>query len=313
MQPRIQNTQPSHDTSFQQTVLNKLELLDKRLQKLDNIETQVDSMARKMNSMDTRITFMESKLSDYNNKVLEIEASRAHDSQTCDELSSKQISIDKMLQDEKIKCERLSADFARLQVENDRLSEEIVDLQTRSMRENLLFFDFEEETSSDDRKSEDCGSKIINFCKSDLDIDGVKIDRAHRIGKYQPGKTRPIVAKFHNPPVKEAVKSAALNKKDEISKGVNDQYPKVIQERRRQLIPWMLKARYINKRATLDRDRLFIENRMYTVNSLPIKELANVVVPESTRRNNTRSAHLQETASAHAPETAAQHTDSVEM
>jgi hypothetical protein len=310
-QPRIHNVHSFSDTSFQNTVLNKLEMMDKRLQKLDNIELQVSSMAQKMNSMDTRITFLESKLTDYNSKVVDIEISRAHDSQTCDELISKQNSIDKLLHDEKIKSEKISSDLTRLQLENNRLSEEIVDLQMRSMRDNLLFFNFPEEATTESRKSENCNSKIMNFCSDDLDIDNVKIDRSHRIGKFQHGKVRPIVAKFHDPPVKETVKRVAYERKDSISKGVNDQYPKIIQERRKQLIPWMLKARYIHKQAVLDRDRLFIDNKMYTVNSLPIKELEKVVVPDSPRRPNARLA--QPPVNAQGSDAPAQDITSAEM
>lgn len=268
-----------------QIIINKLELMEKHLGKLDNIEKQVSTMSQKMNSLDTRITFLENKVSDYNGTLTELQVSRSHDSATCDEILSKQASIDKILHEERSKSDRLTHDLNQLKFENERLCEEIIDLQGRSMRENLLFFNFDEEINFEVRKAEDCSSKIVNFCKDDLKIENVKIDRAHRVGKYTQGKTRPIVAKFHDPPVKESVKKSAIDNKDKTSKSVNDQFPKIVQERRRQLIPWMLKARYLNKRAVLDRDRLFIDNKLYTVSSLPIKELEHVRLPAS--RSNT--------------------------
>jgi hypothetical protein len=286
--PLISHPQlPQDMNSNFQAILNRLEIMDKKLEKLDSIDRQVNSLSQKMSALDCRITFLETSVKECNGKLIEIEVSRSHDSQTCDEIQSKQVAIDKILKDQQVKNNKFSTDFVELQSENDRLSEEVIDLQARSMRDNLLFFNFDEEISIDDRKVEDCKSKIVNFCKEELDIENVKLDRAHRVGRYIHGKKRPIVAKFHDPPIKESVKKSVFERKDTISKSVNDQYPKIVQDRRKQLIPWMLKARQVKKRAVLDRDRLYIENRMYTVNSLPIRELEHVILPVSESVNHS--------------------------
>jgi hypothetical protein len=44
---------------------------------------------------------------------------------------------------------------------------------------------------------------------------------------------------------------------------VSDQYPPEVQQRRRELIPKMLAARRDGKKATLVRDKLYINNKLY--------------------------------------------------
>lgn len=76
----------------------------------------------------------------------------------------------------------------RLRNDNDRLSEELLDLQSRSMRDNLLFYGFPEESAIGDRNTENCVSKVLDFCRDKLEIsdahDIMKIERAHRVGRY---------------------------------------------------------------------------------------------------------------------------------
>lgn len=68
------------------------------------------------------------------------------------------------------------------------------DLEDRSRRQNLLFFNFDEE---ENETSEDVEKKIINFVNAKNLLgeceDSLYIDRAHRLGKKKPDKTRPII------------------------------------------------------------------------------------------------------------------------
>ena len=124
----------------------------------------------------------------------------------------------------------------------------------------------------DPNSPEDCASKVYEFCESVLNIDDVRnkiyIDRAHRIGGREPGKTRPIVAKFLNTSskleVKRSLKNADLK---QTQYAVFDQHPKIVQERRKALIPIMVQARKDNKRAVLVGDKLYINNELYSPTS----------------------------------------------
>ena len=97
--------------------------------------------------------------------------------------------------------------------------------------------------------------------------DTLYIERAHRVGYGRRCKTRPIVAKF-NTDSKNAVKVALRNVNLKgTDYNVLDQFPPEVKDRRKQLIPVMLDARRQGKRATLVRDKLYINNVLYNPDS----------------------------------------------
>ena len=67
------------------------------------------------------------------------------------------------------------------------MEDSITDLQSRSMRENLLFFGLDK--YKDERK-ENCVSLIDDFCKTQLGLSsiGENIEKAHRVGKFDEGR-----------------------------------------------------------------------------------------------------------------------------
>ncbi|MEW8544154.1 MAG: hypothetical protein AB2693_11525 [Candidatus Thiodiazotropha sp.] len=115
---------------------------------------------------------------------------------------------------------------------------------------------------------EDCVGKIHEFCESVLKIKEpsvcVRIDRAHRVGNNIPGKQRSIVVKFQDTASKMVVKNALQNiNLNNTPFSVFDQFPQIVQERRKELIPVMIEARRNNKKAVLVRDKLYINNKLY--------------------------------------------------
>jgi len=197
------------DTNFQQTVLNKLEFLGNKMQKLDSIEKQLATMSQKMTHMDTRVSSLESSVREHSSKLIDLETSRTVDSQIVTDLEKTQ-------KKESENINKMSRDYESLKRQNANLSNEILDLQFRSMRDNLLFFGFDECDSVENRKTENCTEKILNFCSDTLEITDaqttIKIERAHRIGQYNHDKKRPIVVKFNHYPDKLTVKQQAAEK-----------------------------------------------------------------------------------------------------
>ena len=82
--------------------------------------------------------------------------------------------------------------------------------------------------------------------------DRVHIDRAHRSGAFKSDKPRAIIVKFKDTDSKMLVKTAARQfDLKQTPFGVFDQYPPEVQEKRKSLIPIMLKARDERKKAVL--------------------------------------------------------------
>ncbi|KAL4221207.1 hypothetical protein ACF0H5_019471 [Mactra antiquata] len=115
---------------------------------------------------------------------------------------------------------------------------------------------------------ENCVDKCKSFCENILGIKDAKskivIQRAHRVGRSIPGKIRPIVAKLESES-KSIIKNAlkVINLKNTPC-NVADQYPPEVKDRRKELIPIMVEARRLGKKAVLVRDKLYINNQLYS-------------------------------------------------
>lgn len=64
------------------------------------------------------------------------------------------------------------------------------DLQCRSMRYNLIF------TNIIERENENSTTLVLNFMSDMMGIRDVKVDVAHRLGRWNADRTRPLIAKF---------------------------------------------------------------------------------------------------------------------
>ena len=94
------------------------------------------------------------------------------------------------------------------------LNSKIVDLQSQSMRENLLFFGLAEHPGQD---RENCVNPIEDFCETELEIEGIgdSIERAHRIGKFNgTASSRPIVVKFASFRDRERIRMSVIKLKN---------------------------------------------------------------------------------------------------
>ncbi|KAH3709558.1 hypothetical protein DPMN_069022 [Dreissena polymorpha] len=124
----------------------------------------------------------------------------------------------------------------------------------------------------------------------------MKIDGAHRIRHYQHGKKRPIVAKFNYFGDKQTVKSAAWDKLKNSNFRVSHQLPKQIQDRRKKLLPYLIRAKRNGKQANLSYDELYIDRVEYT-HDCPLSGPVPELPPRGRgdyggqRLNNTGSHH----------------------
>ena len=102
--------------------------------------------------VESKVVSLELKLQESEKRLSDVELSRSFDSTTSVEM--------------KTNIDALSKNMGSLRNENIDLNETIIDLQARSMRDNLLFFNFDEETSSENRKSKIVPKKFYIFVKT---------------------------------------------------------------------------------------------------------------------------------------------------
>jgi hypothetical protein len=115
---------------------------------------------------------------------------------------------------------------------------------------------------------ENCKLKVYDFCNKVLKMHEpekcINIIVAHRIGRFVPGKIRPIVARLESDSkmtIKNVLKTIKLKGTDY---NVSDQYPQEVKEKRKALIPELIKARAAGKTAFLRRDKLIIQENRYS-------------------------------------------------
>ena len=79
------------------------------------------------------------------------------------------------------------------------LESRIDKLEDHSRRDNLLFYGFEESQYENcENKIRDILARKILFGLTDVNVNNVDIVRAHRLGQYKAGETRPIIVKFQH-------------------------------------------------------------------------------------------------------------------
>ena len=168
-----------------------------------------------------------------------------------------------------------------------------VDLEDRSRRNNLVFFNIEEE-SVNYTKRENCEQKIISelvSCGMVNQNQPVYIARCHRLGKKGSGKARPIIACFSDFKQKEfIIKNAKFfnHRKVNVSEDYSRQtlaihrklaeHGKSVKEQHEYIIHFRIQYRrlvltYLNKKS----DKTFV--RSFTLKN--INEYSNWFVPRS--------------------------------
>lgn len=158
----------------------------------------------------------------------------------------------------------LSTQVTKLTKENQIMQETILDIQCRSMRDNLIFSGINippQNTSDDPEKA------IREFMHDSLKLPAATVEeitfhRVHRLPSKDPKKPPPIIVKFEKYKHKELVKSRG-NQLKNTTYGMYDQFPKQIQDRRRKLVPMMKRFREEGKRATLSVDKLYVDGTLY--------------------------------------------------
>ena len=190
-----------------QILMSHLDSIDNKLKSLDSINQQLTGINRKISNLETRVVENESTVNNIQKTVADLEESKNFDTSQITSLSESQKRIDRS-------HSKILNDLKKAQEQNAKMTEQLIDLKGRSMRDNLLFFGFPE--PAHDARNEPCISKIFDFCEIKLELTDVrkkvKIDRAHRLGQRKANKIRPIVAKFNYFQNKENIKKAASEK-----------------------------------------------------------------------------------------------------
>ncbi|KAK6171920.1 hypothetical protein SNE40_018341 [Patella caerulea] len=224
-------------------MFQKLYVVDQISAKLDTFETKINGLIENVDKLSNRMNNIEGGLNEVKIEQAEMKSATSN------------------LQRE------LNQGMATMKQNYSELFERHLDLQTRSMRDNLVFAGLPV-SESDDENTE---SLLIEFMKKELKLnDPPDFHRAHRFGgMYEVNvngelayRSRNIVCRFKNFKGREIVRNCGRLLKGS-SYGIREQFPKEINERRKFLWPYFKEAKIQKKKVSLKRDKLYIDGREF--------------------------------------------------
>ena len=226
--------------------------------------TKLDQIERTVNTINMKVSDLEMKVNSIEPRVTEVEKSCSFISYENDirkkEVEGASAEVHKLKSD----CANMQADTNYLRARNANLEAKVTDLESRSMRDNLLFYGVSERG-----QLENCESLVKEVCIETLDLPealDMKFDRVHRVGTFSNNKVRPIVAKFHNFKDREIVRQKAFETNETLKRsnlGIGQQWPAEVRETRKALYPIMQRKKAQGKEVRLVKDKLFVNNVQY--------------------------------------------------
>lgn len=159
----------------------------------------------------------------------------------------------------------LQTETTRLTSENKQLKAEMLDLQCRSMRNNVVIWGIKEEEKEDYIVTENLVKEFMKngLQMSEEQVGKAEIERAHRLGRIkEEGKSRAIVVNFQNYIAKRNVMGRGMKLKGS-HYSMFDQFPREIVERRRVLYPIMKEHKEKKIKVRLNMDKLYINDQLY--------------------------------------------------
>ena len=248
---------PVGPPSWATELMNDIKHIKLSLGKLDEIEKTVNMINLKVSDLETKVHTIDSR-------VITVEKSCAFmDGENDDrkkELKAAKTEVTSL----KSRCETLENKNKNYMEQCAKLGSKVTDLESRSMRDNLLFYGVPEGGNT-----ENCELMIKNVMAEKLnipDVHTIMFDRVHRVGSASHNKVRPIVAKFHYYNQREIVRQASYDRAEELKNhnlGVGIQWPQQIRDARKALYPIMQQAKNDGKTVKLVKDKLFINGVEY--------------------------------------------------
>ena len=143
------------------------------------------------------------------------------------------------------------------------LNEKILQMQTRSMKRNVILSGIEEQ------KHEDCEKLSKSFFSLKLGVDDIQVKLAHRLGR---GSNRPLIVKLANVRQKSLIfgsvsKLKGLKNAQKKAFRVDDQLPEEINERKRHMFMHYKDAKVKNQA-----DRMKMKRGILLVDELPYQK-----------------------------------------
>ena len=158
----------------------------------------------------------------------------------------------------------LQAQFTRSSTLQGQLVNDIEDIKSRSMKDNIIINLDHTVTDYREAKGENCAELVRSFLLKTLGITKVYISSAHRLSKPVHGKTRPMIARIPNSEDRATIFKNAYRLKD-TKHYISQQMPPSRAERRQfAMAEYKDKKTDDQNRASLVQDKLYVKGKLQT-------------------------------------------------
>lgn len=187
------------------------------------------------------------------NKVLQIHIALKND---LDQLTNRVHEIET-----KIKSLPSSQPVSNETADMFKIQDKLDDLENCSRQSNILFFGIPDGDATE--SWEDSERHLKDFCIEKLGVTVASISRAHRLGRFSNGKTRPIIAKFYNEKEVESVLNLGYKLKGSSFSLSRDYYSEAVRQKRRRLWQFSKTIKKEGDRIRLSFNKLHVNNDVY--------------------------------------------------
>lgn len=265
---QLQNIQTQLETQNDRWSRVEQQLVNQNT-RMTNIETQIAQISilqQKLPDTDRRVANMNTYINSMKDKITDYDQSVQHYSDIYDDLIQGNTDTDCKIKELSEKVDYLIKQQAEINIKRNNSQEKIIDIQWRSMRENLIFSGIPE-SRNPGLEVENCEFMIKDFIRTELNIQKeISFDRVHRLGRYSEFQKypRPIIAKFTFFKDKELVRTVAPQCLIGSRYRVKEHFPYEIEDKRKQLYGEAKRARQnSNNKVRLVRDKLYINGEEF--------------------------------------------------
>ena len=249
----IDNTLKQQTTAIEQQN-NKILHLEKSVTEINAVKTSVSQIQSNLASLDKDVNKINTNMLDYDLSIQTY-------SDLCDDVIQDRKQSDTRINELCERMDQLEGHVTGLSEKQSKIDDTVVDLQCRSMRDNLIFTGIQEVQLEDD-EYEDVEKSLNTFLEIQMGIRKLfDFHRVHRLGAYKGPEAdpRPIIAKFEHFKDREYVRSQAPKTLRDKPFGIREQFPKVVEDKRKLLYPEMKKAKLNpENKVRLVKDKLYI-------------------------------------------------------
>lgn len=263
------------------------------LRELNSLKTEIETLKSENNLFKTKVTTIVTEVvAEVKDRWMdEVVALVRNERKYVDEIQSSVLDMDRALKD------AVSSRQPSGQLQIDRVSEEVfdrvvmvesqvIDLEARSRRNNLIIHGLEE------KDNEDCRDVVLDFIDRGCCVDQrVVMERVHRIGRKRTRTAkpypRPMIVKFLDCQDKQLVKGGGKHLPKHIY--MTDDFPLAVRQARKQLAGDLSDARRSSTDAYIRYPAVLVVDGVIQRTVDPVSEPANRYVHTDRDKNNNNN------------------------